>query len=97
MEVPATDTACDRVHWFEPATMMDCVGALCPSAIEYESTYTDCALPATMGAAPDQTRTTASPAASNGCAVLVGVTVADAELVAVRGGVAVELAVAGDV
>ena len=91
------DESADSVHLFVPATMMDCVGALCPSAIEYESTNTDCAVPATMGAAPDPTRTTASPAASNGCNVPVGVAVADTELVSVRGGVDVELAVAGDV
>ena len=50
-----------------------------------------------MGAAPDPTRTTTSPAASNGCSVPVGVAVADTELVWERGGVDVELAVAGDV
>ena len=50
-----------------------------------------------MGAAPDPTRTTATPAASNGCSVPVGVAVADTELVSVRGGVDVTLGVTGEV
>ena len=54
-------------------------------------------MPATMGAAPDPTRTTASSVASNGRSVPVGDAVADTELVWVRGGVDVGLKVTGDV
>ena len=67
------DESADNVQTLEPDTICDCIGAVCPAAIEYSSTYTDCAMPETMGAAPDPTRTTARLYLLNGYGVPEGV------------------------
>ena len=86
-----------------PVTLRARIGACCPAAIEYSSTNTDCAVPATMAAAPEPTRTTAKlnglkgygvlEGVRDGVVVLVGVTADDAVLVCVRAPVRVLLGV----